>query len=97
MKQLQILNAVIAAAGAAMALILAVVCLIYAVYREEQPRLQAEMPLLLTFTAVFALLMLAGGLAFAAQQRRWNSRWLLQVLPALPLAGMVLILVNLEI
>ncbi|MBI3171313.1 MAG: hypothetical protein HYZ32_01810, partial [Hydrocarboniphaga effusa] len=87
MKHLQILNAVLLATGAVMALVLAVVCLIYSVYLDSEPRLRAEMPLLLTFTALFAALMLAGGLAFFGQHRQWRLRWLLQGLPVLPLTG----------
>lgn len=95
MKHLQVLNAVLAAAGAAMALVLAVVCLIYSLYLDRQPQLRAEMPLLLTFTAVFAGLMLAAGLAFIAQRRQWSRRWLLQSLPLLALAGIIFVLAGL--
>lgn len=96
MKHLQILNAVLIAAGAAMALVLGVVCLIYSVYLDAVPRLRAEMPLLLTFTGTFFALMLASGLAFFAQRRRWRLRWLLQGLPVVPLAGIVFVLFNLK-
>lgn len=96
MKHLQILNAVLAAAGAAMGLVLAVVCLIYSVYLDSEPRLRAEMPLLLTFTGAFVALLLAGGLAYLGQRQQWNLRWLLQVLPLAPLAGIVLVLINLK-
>lgn len=96
MKHLQVLNAVLMAAGAAMALVLAVVCLIYSVYLNSEPHLRAEMPLLLTFTAVFAALMLAGGLAFFGQRGQWRLRWLLQGLPVLALAGIALVLAGLR-
>jgi Ca2+/Na+ antiporter len=96
MKHLQILNAVLLAVGAAIGLVLGVVCLIYTVYLDSAPRLRAEMPLLLAFTAAFATLMLAAALAFFGHRRRWHARWLLQCLPVLPLAAIILILVNLK-
>lgn len=97
MKQLQILNAVLAATGAAFGVVLAVVCVIYAVYLDTAPRLQAEMPLLLTATGSFLALMAAGGLAFLGHRRAWNLRWLVQLLPALPLAGIVAFLASLKV
>jgi hypothetical protein len=85
----QIANAVATALGATMALVLAVVCLQYAVYMGEQPQLRAQMPALVTLTLLFAGFGLAGGAAFVGQRRLWPGRWLLQGLPLASLASLV--------
>lgn len=96
MKHLQILNAVLLAAGAALGLVLAVVCLIYSIYLGSEPRLRADMPILLTLTAGFLALALASGLAYWGQHRKWNARWLAQAGPLIPVVGIMLYLANLR-
>lgn len=96
MKYLQILNAALCALGAAMGVILAVVCILYGVHLDSEPRLRAQMPLLLAGTAGFLALGLAGGLAFAAQRGNWGGRWLLQALPGAPVVGLVAFLMTLR-
>lgn len=94
MKQLQILNAVLAATGAAIGLILAVVCVLYAAYLDAAPKIRAELPLLLAATGAFLGLMAAGLLAFLGHRRHWGLRWGLQALPPLCLAGIATLLSN---
>ena len=96
MKYLQICNAALAAFGAAMAVCLGVVCLFYVVHLDLDGKLAAQLPLLLVITGAFAGLALAGFGAFLAQRRGWPGRWLVQGLPAAPLAGIVLFFLGLK-
>ena len=96
MKQLQIFNIVLLAAGITMGVILAVMLLIYSFYLDSEPRLRSDMPALLVLTLCFSALALAGGLSFLGHQRQWPARWLTQAAPALPLAGIVLYLASLK-
>jgi hypothetical protein len=95
-KYLQILNASVLAFGAAMGLIMGVVCLLYAVNLELAPQLRAQMPSLLTVTTLFLGLAAASALAFMGQRRTWPGRWLLQALPLAPVAGLGLFLLSLR-
>ena len=96
MKYLQILNAAVAIVGAAMALNLAVVCLLYLVHAGAEPRLAADLPRLYALTGLFAALFAAGTAAFLGQRRRWPARWLLQALPVVPVLGIVAFLLGLR-
>ncbi|MCI0749333.1 MAG: hypothetical protein L0Y32_02145 [Nevskiales bacterium] len=96
MKVLQILNAVLLAFGTAMGLVLGVVCLIYGVYLEAEPRLKSQLPDLLMFTAGFSALALLAGAAFLGHRRRWPLRWCVQGLPVLPLLGLALFVIRLS-
>jgi hypothetical protein len=95
-KYLQIVNVAVLLAGAVMALNLAVVCLLYAVHLDSEPRLGEDLPGLYTLTALFTGLGLAGAAAFFGQRRHWPGRWLLQVLPVVPVAGIVAFLIGLR-
>lgn len=95
MKYLQILNAAVLVTGAAMAINLAVVCLLYVVHVGSEPRLATDLPRLYALTGLFAALFGAGAGAFFAQRRRWPARWLLQALPAVPILGVVVFLLRL--
>ena len=90
MSRLQIFNAVLLAAGASLALVLSVVCVIYLFYITGVPRLRAELGTLIGLSAVFWTLAGASGLAFIAQRQQYRWRWLVQPLPLLPLAGVAL-------
>lgn len=92
MKYLQILNAVMLALGLSVGLCMGVVCLLYGVHLDAEPRLHAEMPRLYGVTAAFTALGVAGLVAFVAQRRRWLLRWLAQLLPVLPIAGMAVVI-----
>lgn len=96
MKGLQILNAAAAITGAAMAVNLAVVCLLYGVHLGQEPKLAADLPTLYALTALFAALGLAGGVAFVAQRKGWPARWLVQGAPLLPVLGIVAFLAGLK-
>jgi hypothetical protein len=96
MKYLQILNAAVLITGAAMAINLAVVCLLYGVHVETTPRLGADLPRLYLLTALFTALALAGAGAFFAQRRQWFGRWVLQAAPLVPVFGLVAFLVGLR-
>lgn len=96
MKYLQITNAVVLALGAAMGVILAVVCVLYGANLGEQPDLREELPRLLLVTVLFLALGAAGGLAFLGQRRGWPGRWLLQALPLAPAVGLALFVAGLR-
>jgi hypothetical protein len=95
-KYLQILNLAVLALGAALALVMAVVCLLYGVHLDTEPRLRQEFTGLLTLTAGFAGFGAAGALAFFGHRGRWMLRWPLQALPLAPLAGILLFLLGLR-
>lgn len=96
MKALQILNAAAAIIGAAMAVNLGVVCLLYGVHLGQEPRLAADMPALYALTALFAALGVAGAAAFVAQRKGWPARWLVQGAPLLPVLGILAFLAGLK-
>lgn len=97
MKALQILNAAAAIIGAAMAVNLAVVCLLYGVHAGQEPRLAADLPGLYALTALFAALGLAGGAALVAHRNKgWGARWLVQGAPLLPVLGILAFLAGLK-
>ena len=96
MKHLQIFNAVLLATGAALGLVLAVVCLIYSFYLDGEPRLQADMPALLSLTGGFTGLAVTAALAFRGHQQQWTWRWLAQASPLIPVLGITIYLANLR-
>lgn len=93
---MQILNAVTLAFGAAMGVILAVVCVMYLANVGEAPRLMSDLPPLLLLTGLFLALALTGGAAFLAHRRGWPGRWLIQGLPLAPVAGLGAFLLSLR-
>ena len=95
MRYLQILNAATVIVGAAMAINLAVVCVLYLAHVGNEPQLAADLPRLYALTALFTAIGAAGVGAFLAQRRRWPARWLLQGLPVVPMAGLVAFLARL--
>lgn len=60
--------------GVTMTLLLAVVCLLYAIYIDASPKMREEWPTLLAATGLFAVLTLCAGVAWHALRR--NARWL---------------------
>ena len=95
MKYLQILNAATVIVGAAMAINLAVVCILCLANLGSAPRLAAELPQLYLLTGLFTAIGAAGAGAFLAQRRHWPARWLLQGLPVVPVLGLVAFLTGL--
>ena len=73
MRALLILNLLLLAAAATMALVLGVVCILYWANLDASPRMARELPGLLALTGMFTLLTLSGGGAVAAW--RWMPRW----------------------
>lgn len=96
MKYLQILNAALLAFGAAMGVILAVVCLLYGAHLDSEPQLRGQLPALFLVTGLFLGLGVAAGVALLAHRRRWPGRWLLQGLPLAPVAGLGVFLLGLK-
>lgn len=96
MRYLQILNAVLLAFGAAMGLILAVVCVLYGAHVGTEPQLRSDLPGLFVLTGLFLGLGVAGGVAFLGHRRGWLARWLVQTLPLAPVAGLGIFLVSLQ-
>ena len=96
MKYLQILNAATVVVGAAMAINLAVVCVLYLANVGHEPQLAADLPRLYALTGLFAAIGAAGASAFLAQRRHWPARWLLQGLPVVPVLGLVVFLTGLR-
>lgn len=93
MKYLQILNGALAAMGAALGTVMGVVCLMYAAHLEGEPRLRADLPMLLAATGLFLGLGLVAGAALMAHRRAWAGRWLVQALPLLAI-GLLAVLVG---
>ncbi len=96
MKYLQVLNAAVLITGAVMAINLGVVCLLYGVHLESEPKLGADLPGLYALTGLFTSLGLAGAAAFLGHRRQWPARWLLQALPVVPIVGILAFLVGLR-
>jgi len=95
-KYLQILNATLLALGVTLSVVLGVVCLQFLVYWDQSASLRAQMPFLLQVTAGCVALAAGAAVAFAAQRRSWPGRWLVQGLPGLAIAGILLLLVSLR-
>lgn len=90
MKSLQVFNLVVVAAGAALGLVMGVVCVLYAANLDLEPSLRRELPRLLELTAWFSALSTAAALAWLAHRRGWTLRWAMQGLPLIPVGGLVL-------
>jgi hypothetical protein len=95
-KYLQITNLALLALGLTLTLVVAVECLIYAVYLGADPLISRQLPMLLEFTAVLGAFSLASFLAYAGHRGQWKLRWLTQLLPILGIAGTIATLVSLR-
>jgi hypothetical protein len=95
-KGLQITNAVVLAFGAAMGIVLGVVCVLVGVHADSEPQLRAQLPRLFLLTGLFLALAATGGVALLGQRRGWPGRWLLQALPLAPVAGLGAFLLSLR-
>ena len=96
MRYLQILNATLMALGVTLGVVLGVVCLLFWIYWDASASLRAQMPFLLETTAGCFALAATAALAFAGQRRGWVGRWVLQGLPGLAVAGILLLLISLR-
>lgn len=88
MKVLQVINWLLTAAAATMAVTLGVVCLLFFIYREE-PIMQASFPELLTQTSMFWGLFIVTGSAALTLHKRITGYWLFQGLMAAAVSGVV--------
>lgn len=79
MRYLLILDLTLAAFGAAMTIAVGFVALIYAIYRNAQPRMGEALPGLLIMTGCFVALMLLGLAAGVLLRRRQLAHWLAQL------------------
>lgn len=77
-KYLQLLNWALLVAGAMMTLVLVVVTLIMAIYREEAARVGGSFGGVAATTGVFALFALAAALTVWSVRRGFAWRWLAQ-------------------
>lgn len=87
MKHLQILNLVLAALAATLALVLGVVCILYLANLDAAPKMQRELPRLLALTLMFSVLGGYAALVWWAQRARkpwaaWSQAALAPVLAA---------------
>lgn len=75
MKHLQILNLTLAAIAATFAVVLAVVCVLYAANYDAAPKIARELPRLFAVTVWFALFAGAALLAWWARHRQKTWAW----------------------
>lgn len=75
-RYLMIVHGALLALFATMALVLAVVWLLYAVNVDEAPRIASQLPKLGGLALGFTVLAVSGGLSFFGQLRGWRLRWL---------------------
>ncbi|MFT4046923.1 MAG: hypothetical protein QM661_09535 [Solimonas sp.] len=75
MKALNLFNGVMLCLMATFAVTLGAVCVMYAFYLDELPRLRAEWQLVLHVTGLFIMLSVIAALAFWGQWRRRPWRW----------------------
>lgn len=87
MKALQTFNLVTLLIAVTFAVLLAVVCLMYAVHLDSAPRLRHEWPLLLRTTLVFWALSAVAAAAWTGVRRGAAWRWPAQLALAAVLAG----------
>jgi len=85
MRYLLILDFTLAAFGAAMAVAVGFVALVFTIYRHESERLQAGLPSVLAITACFVGLLLIAGTAGWLLRKRQRWHWPVQALLALSL------------
>jgi len=79
MKPLGFLTGVVLGSAASIALVLAMVAVIFALTAGQQPVVGREYPELLVSAGLFAVLAAAAGAAFVGLQRERPWRWLAQV------------------
>jgi hypothetical protein len=87
MRPLGFLTGVVLGSAASIALVLAMVVLVFAFARGGEPAVRAEFPGLLAAAGMFAVLAVAAASAFVGLVRRRPWRWVAQAAMWLALAG----------
>jgi len=87
MRPLGFLTGVVLGSAASIALVLAMIIVIFALSTGRQPAVGREFPNLLTAAALFALLAATAGAAFVGLQRERPWRWFAQAAMWLALAA----------
>ncbi len=87
MRPLGFLTGVVLGSAASIALVLAIIVVIFALSIGRQPAVGREFPSLLTAAALFALLAATAGAAFVGLQRERPWRWFAQAAMWLALAA----------
>lgn len=96
MRYLQIFNLVLLALGLILTIVLAVECLLYAIYLGADPLVGRQLPAVIRMTFAFAALSAAAALAYFGHRGMRVWRWPAQLLPLLALAAAVLMLSQLR-
>ncbi len=87
MRPLGFLTGIVLGSAASIALVLAMVVVIFAVTAAQQPSVSREYPDLLLTAGLFAVLAAAAGAAFVGLQRERPWRWIAQAVMWLTVAG----------
>jgi uncharacterized membrane protein YoaK (UPF0700 family) len=87
MRPLGFLTGIVLGSAASIALVLAMVVVIFAVTAAQQPIVSREYPDLLVTAGLFAVLAAAAGAAFVGLQRERSWRWIAQVVMWLLMAA----------
>jgi hypothetical protein len=87
MKPLGFLTGIVLGSAASIALVLAMVVVIFAVTAAQQPSVSREYPGLLLTAGLFAVLAAAAGAAFVGLQRERPWRWIAQAVMWLTVAA----------
>jgi hypothetical protein len=90
MRPLGFLTGVVLGSAAAIALVLLMVVLVFALARGGEPALRAEFPGLLAAAGLFALLAATAAGAFVGLERRRPWRWVAQAAMWLALAAIAI-------
>lgn len=87
MKALILLNGVLLALAASLALTMLAVCIIYAVHLDAAPRMRSQWYVILKVTLVLVVLTATSAAAFWSQRRRLSWRWPAESVLLLALIG----------
>ncbi len=93
MKYLQITNLALMALGATLMTVLAVECLIYAVYLDADPIVRRQLPFVIELTVLLGVFAAAALIAYVGHRRHSAWRWPAQALPVVAGAGVIASLV----
>lgn len=89
MKYLQITNLALLALGTTLMTVLAVECLIYAIYLDADPIVRRQLPFVLELTVLLGVFSAAALVAYVGHRKHSGWRWPAQALPLLAGAGVI--------